>query len=79
MGIVVDAEDGMGWRVIVGIRMVWLLLVHGPVFNTAVGVRRRGLRRGRFSVLLLRTLKSVIVQAGIYRKPSFLHSHVFRE
>jgi hypothetical protein len=79
MGIVVDAENGMGWRVVVGIWMVWLLLVHGLVSNTAVGVRRRRLRRARFGLLLLDTLKSIIVQAGIYRKLVLPRSHAFRE
>lgn len=80
MGILVDAENGMRWRVMVGIRMVWLLLVHrrlGP--NNAVGVRRRGLRRTRLGVLLLDTLKSIVIQAGIHRKVVLRRSHAFRE
>jgi len=79
MGIVVDAEDGMGWRVVVGIRVVWLLLVHGLVSNTAVGVRRRRPRGARFGVLLLDTLKAIVVQAGIYRKLVLPNSHASRE
>lgn len=79
MGIVVDAEDGMRWRVVVGIRMVWLLFVHGLGSNTAIGVRRRRLRRTRLGVLLVDTLKSIVVQAGIYRKAVLPRSHIFRE
>ena len=75
----VDAENGMRWRVMVGIRMVWLLLVHRLGPNNAVGVRRRRLRRTRLGVLLLDTLKSIVIQAGIHRKVILPRSHAFRE
>ena len=75
----VDTENGMGWRVVVGIQVGWLLLVHRLASNNAVGVQRRRLRPARFGVMLLGTLKSVVVQAGIYRKLALLHLHVFRE
>jgi len=61
MGIVVDAKDGMGWRVVVGILLVLLLLVYELGSNTAAGVRRRRLRSTRLGVLLLDTLKSIVI------------------
>ena len=78
----VDTENGMGWGVLVGMIRVgwwWLLLVYRPASNTVVGVQWRRLRPARFGVMPLGPLKSVVVQAGIYRKLALLHLHVFRE
>lgn len=76
----VDTENGMRWGVLVGmIRVRWLLLVYRLASNTVVGVQWRRLRPARFGVMPLGPLKSVVVQAGIYRKLALLHFHVFRE
>jgi hypothetical protein len=79
MGIVADAEDGMGWRVVVGIRVMWPLLVHGLVSKTTVDVWwRRRLGRTRFDVLPQGTLESIVVEARIYCKLALLHFVAFR-